>query len=295
MNPTLPKPSSSNKGYVYILYSHNSAFIKIGGTDYPPLKRIREINSSEPYKTLGPWYLHDFREVENWRKIESHLHYAFRSNLVTEVLGQKELFSISPHVAATALDGIKPEDIIGKPKVDRLFNDSAFSSYAIKLFIFTGLSNWLELQGAWTFVLFPKTGGGRYFTINIGPHEVAFSTIARSGVFPTHMILMDKLILDFPKVREWVASHSGDISLDLYTSALPRSASVHFSCSLNEALEFFKLDGVRRAVTAYWSEALIELSERSKLSTYSRYHNWNAVSQIHRRVSRSNITNLGRA
>ncbi len=63
------------KGHVYILVSPNSDYIKIGGTNFPPSMRIMEINSTEPYKSLGPWSLHDFRQVADWKKVESHLHY----------------------------------------------------------------------------------------------------------------------------------------------------------------------------------------------------------------------------
>jgi hypothetical protein len=31
----------NTQGYVYILTSPNTNFIKIGGTDYPPIKRIK--------------------------------------------------------------------------------------------------------------------------------------------------------------------------------------------------------------------------------------------------------------
>ena len=42
------------EGHVYVLTSPQSPFIKIGGTTHAPLKRIREINACEPYKSLGP-------------------------------------------------------------------------------------------------------------------------------------------------------------------------------------------------------------------------------------------------
>ena len=86
----------NNEGYVYILTSPNTEYIKIGGTDYPPLKRIREINSIEPYQSLGPWTLADFRQVSDWRSVEYFLHYAFRSKLNKKVEQQKELFKVSP-------------------------------------------------------------------------------------------------------------------------------------------------------------------------------------------------------
>jgi len=44
------------------------------------------------------------------------------------------------------------------------------------------------------------------------------------------------------------------------------------------------LDGVRRALIAYWNEALVRMNESSKMSSYAKYHNWNAVVQIIKRI-----------
>lgn len=274
----------SNAGYVYVLTSSQTNLIKIGGTDYPPLKRIREINSTQPYKNLGPWTLADFRQVTDWRATEYALHYTFRSKFAQEVSGQRELFRLSQQAASEHLQKIDSAQILGKPKVDRLFQDEVFAAFILKLFSFTGLTHWLDQQGAWTFVLFPSTNRGRYFTINIGPHEVAFSTLPRKMAPAVHMILMDKLILDFEEVGHWLRNHSGGISENAYASALPRSASIHFEGTFNDVNEFFRLDGVRRALIAYWSEALIGLKERDSLSAFSRFHNWNAVAEIHTRL-----------
>ena len=185
------------------------------------------------------------------------------------------------------LNVIDPAKIIKKPKIDRMFHDQEFSDYILKLFRFTGLMNWLDIQGSWTFVLFPKTVSGRYFTINIGRHEVAFSTLSEKNEVPIHMILMDKLILDFEKVRKWIRDHNGEIVEDNYASALPRSASILFEGGFEAATEFLKLEGVRRASIAYWSEALIGLKDRSAQSLYARHHNWNAVAEIRSRLNLS--------
>ncbi|MBS1967044.1 MAG: GIY-YIG nuclease family protein [Chloroflexi bacterium SZAS-1] len=270
----------ANLGYVYVLLSPNTDCIKIGGTDYPPLKRIREINTTEPYKSLGPWSLADFRQVTHWREIEYVLHYTFRSKLDTRIPSQKELFHVSIQDVTAKMNEIDPSNIIRKPKVDRLFQDDAFLYYIVKLFSFTGLLHWLDIQGAWTFVLFPKTTGGRYFTINIGQHEVAFSTLEKRGEQSVHMILMDKLILDFSNVLHWIDIHNGTISLDSYATALPRSAAVRFEGNFEDVQTFLTLDGVRRALIAYWNEALIRLKERNKLSIYAKHHDWNAVAKI---------------
>jgi len=65
-----------------VLVSPINEYVKIGGTDYMPIKRIKEINASDPYKSLGPRSIHDFRQVTNWRKVEYSLHYIFRSKPV---------------------------------------------------------------------------------------------------------------------------------------------------------------------------------------------------------------------
>jgi hypothetical protein len=186
---------------------------------------------------------------------------------------------------SAALNELDPQLIVKRPVVDRLFQDVEFSDFILRLFVFTGLLNWIELQGAWTLVLFPRTGGGRYFTINIGSHEVAYSSLPRGEVHkPVHAIVMDRLIYDFPKVASWVKARGGDFADDQYASALPRSVSVAFYGEFAEALAFLQLDGVRRALIAYWAEAIIGIQERGSMSVFSRFHNWNAVAEIRARL-----------
>ena len=275
--------TTTKVGNVYILTSSNSEFIKIGGTDHPPLKRIKEINGVDPYRTLGPWVLADFRQVNDWRKVEYWLHYAYRSHLVSEIAGQRELFRLPAHIARDKLNEIDPELILKKPLIDRMFQDAEFAQFIERLFAFTGLTNWLDIQGAWTFVLFPNTAGGRYYTLNIGRHEVAYSTLPR-GDMPTHAIVLDRLIYDFPEVINWVMMRQGGANDDMYASGLARSVSLHFKGSFADGMEFFALNGVRRALIAYWSEALIGLKERTSSSIHARHHNWNAVAEINARL-----------
>jgi len=285
-NSIIDKNMDKSVGYVYILTSPKTDCIKIGGTDYPPLKRIKEINTTEPYKSLAPWSLADFRQVKDWRKVEYNLHYIFRSNLDTSIDNQKELFHVPIQDASKILDEIDIDQIVHKPKIDRMFQDEKFLNYLSNLFVFTGLMNWLNLQGAWTFVLFPSTSGGRYFTINIGPHEVAFSTLGRKKLKQQNMILVDKLIFDFGQVINWIMRHNGTITVDRYATALPRSTSIIFEGSFDDVNEFLSLDGVRRALIAYWNEALIRMKEKNTLSVYARYHNWNAVAKLHRLIEK---------
>lgn len=277
-----------NRGHVYILTSANSELIKIGGTDYPPMRRIRAINAAEPYRSLGPWTLYDFREVRDWRRVEYNLHYAFRSKLAKTPGGQRELFQVPPSRARRELEVLDPDQVVNKPKIDRMFQDQEFSQFLCRLFTFTGILNWIDMQGAWTFVLFPSTAGGRYYTINIGRHEVAFASLPDpTGEGCYHSFVLDILIRDFGEVRRWVEEHGGSFRSDAYASALQRSLSVGFAGTFGDALDFLRLPGVRRALLAYWSEALIELQERGSGSAFSRFHNWNAVALLRKRIQSS--------
>lgn len=84
--------------------------------------------------------------------------------------------------------------------------------------------------------------------------------------------------------RSGSKKHNGTISTKTYATALPHSASIQFDGTFSDALELFSLDGVRRALIAYWHEALIKKSEENKMSSYERYHNYNAVARIMERV-----------
>lgn len=276
------------QGYVYILTSRNSELVKIGGTNIGPMKRLREINTTEPYRSLGPWALDDFRQVKNWRMVECDLHYVFRSKLVREPVNQKELFRIAPSKARERLESLRPEQLVGKSKVDRLFQEAEFARFLMRLFSFSGLLNWLHAQEAWAFVLFPRTSGGRHYTINIGRHEVAFAAqqdLDGHGAIFYHSIVMDRLICDFPKVVRWVTKHGGTLRSGVYASALPRAISAGFSGTFDDALEFLSLEGVRRALIAYWHESLTVLEERGSRSVFARHHNWNAVAELRRRMT----------
>jgi hypothetical protein len=91
------------QGFVYILVSPNSNYVKIGGTERPISERLRDINGSSPYSDHGPWELSDFLYVTDWRLVEGQMHGHFRSNAVRDVTGTRELFSVPPHEARTRL------------------------------------------------------------------------------------------------------------------------------------------------------------------------------------------------
>ena len=276
--------TASPSGHVYILTSAHSRFIKIGGTAHAPLKRIREINACTPYKAHGPWTLHDFRQVTDWRNVESQLHYALRSKLVTSILGQKEIFDVAAQNASDYLAELDPSLIVKKPTIDRMFQDAEFAVYMEKLFRTTAILNWLDIQGGWTFSLFPSTAGGRYFTLNIGRHEVAFSSLATPQWPTVHMVYMDQLVYDFEETHRWLSAHSGELSEDRYASSKGHSVAVFFSGTMVDAAEFLDLPGVRRAILAYWGESLAQLQDQGSQSLFARYHHWNAVAELRRRI-----------
>ena len=97
---------------------------------------------------------------------------------------------------------------------------------------------------------------------------------------------MDRLILDFGEVINWITLHKGTFKVDHYATALSRSVSIRFPGSFNNVNEFLGLNGVRRALIAYWNEALIRLKEKDSLSLYARFHNWNAVAQLYYKIQK---------
>jgi hypothetical protein len=268
-------------GYVYVLVSANSEYVKIGKTEKHPFLRLKEINLSENYSDSGPWDVSDSRQVRDCQAVETQLHRRFQDRRVRIDTGADELFAVAPVEARRALDEIDADMLTKREVVDRLTGDRDFSLYIAKLFAFSGLPAWLNIQGAWTFALYPSTGRGRFFTLNIGTHEVAFSALAQTdSAHPIHMLVVDRLINDFQQVRRWLEEHGGGMEPAPYASALPRATSLHYACEFAEAEKVLALDGVRRALIAYWTEALIGLRERGSLSLFARSHNYNAVARI---------------
>jgi hypothetical protein len=84
------------QGFVYVLVSPNSNFIKIGGTERPISERLRRINGAESYSDHGPWELSDFPHVTDWRLVEGELHRHFQKHNFRDVVGTRELFSAPP-------------------------------------------------------------------------------------------------------------------------------------------------------------------------------------------------------
>lgn len=273
-------------GFVYILTSPNSPFVKIGGTEFPPAKRLREINSTDPYARHGPWLISDFRQVKDWQAVEAALHAAFATRRHITIVGARELFDV-PVVAARAdLERLEPAQLVHHDAVDKMCQDRAFALYLEKLFRFSGLASWLHTQGSWTVSLFPRTGAGRrYFTLNIGSHEVAYSTRwGEDGHGLTHSIVVDRLIHDYPELAAWLSDRRGSLQSAPYATARDRATSVTFDGTFPDAELLFAKPGMRRALIAYWSDALIDLHERDVQSVHAQHHNYNAVAALMQRL-----------
>jgi len=267
------------KGFVYILISPNSDAIKIGGTEQPIAERLRGINSTKSYADHGPWQLSDFHHVTDWRLVEGHLHRHFKERNVRDIAGVQELFCVPPHEARKKLRETDPELRFDFERTKRLLKNPDVRLYLYRLFQLSGLFGNLDIQGAWTLSSLPSTAGGRWFTLNIGTHEVAFSTLKEdSGKF-WHYLILDRLILDFPETIIWIGLHGGEVREADYKSA-ERALIINFQEDFANAEKIFQMPGVRRALVAYWSEALADLRERQTNSVYARFHSYDAVSEL---------------
>jgi hypothetical protein len=154
------------QGFVYILVSPNSNNVKIGGTERPISERLRDINGTSPYSDHGPWELSDFLYVTDWRLVEGEMHRHFQSNAVRNVTGTRELFSIPPHEARTRLALTNSSLRIDHERTEQIFSNRDVKLYLFRLFELSGLFGNVDIQGAWTLTLLPKTNGGRWFTLN---------------------------------------------------------------------------------------------------------------------------------
>lgn len=269
-----------SKGFVYVLISPNSDYVKIGGTGNPISQRIRQINGTTLYVDHGPWELSDFLHITDWRLVEGAMHKHFHKNKVHNVEGTRELFTVTPHAAREQLRRTESTLRIGNDKTEELFKNSDVRLYLYRLFQFSGLFGNIDIQGAWTLSVLPHTAGGRWFTLNIGSHEVAFSTRKSVEEKFSHYILLDRLILDYPETVIWIGHHNGFVDDAEYATARERAVLIRFDDSFANAERIFKLPGLRRAMIAYWSESLADLRERDAKSSFSRFHSYDAVAEL---------------
>ena len=267
------------QGFVYILVSPNSNYVKIGGTERPISERLRDINGTSPYADHGPWDLSDFLYVTDWRLVEGEMHRHFQSNAVRDVSGTRELFATPSHEARMRLRSTNSVLRIDHERTEQIFSNRDVKLYLFRLFELSGLFGNVDIQGSWTVTLLPKTNGGRWFTLNIGSHEVAFSTKNASEGKVQHFIVLDRLILEYPETIIWIGKRDGSVEVAEYVAA-ERAVVVNFTESFANAERLFALPGVRRALIAYWAEALADLRQRKAKSVYARYHSYDAVSKL---------------
>jgi hypothetical protein len=243
-------------------------------------KRLREINGTASYADHGPWELSDFLHVTDWQLVEKGLHRHFQKNQVRDAIGTRELLELPPHAAREQLRLTDVSLRVDLEKTDQVFQNRDLSLFLYRLFQLSGLFGSLDIQGAWTLSLLPSTAGGRWFTLNIGPHEVAFSTRRTIENKLSHYLVLDRLILDYPETIIWLGKRDGDVRDTEYTSARERAVLVSFSEDFANAEKVFKLPGIRRSLTAYWSEALADLRQRGAKSVFARYHSYDAVAEL---------------
>jgi T5orf172 domain-containing protein len=267
------------QGFVYVLVSPNSNYIKIGGTERPISERLRGINGTLSYSDHGPWELSDFLHVTDWRLVEGEMHRHFQERNVRDAVGARELFNIPPHEARQKLRLTDASLRVGHERTDDLFANRSVRLFLFRLFQLSGLFGNLDIQGSWTLSVLPKTKGGRWFTLNIGPHEVAFSTRKSIAEKFTHFLVLDRLILEYPETIIWVGKREGAVQDAEYVGA-DRAVVINFDEDFANAEKFFGLPGVRRALIAYWAEVLADLRQRDAKSVFARYHSYDAVSQL---------------
>jgi hypothetical protein len=140
----------------------------------------------------------------------------------------------------------------------------------------SGLFGNLDIQGAWSLRLLTKTLGGTWFTLNIGSHAVAFSLRSNKSA---HYLSVDRLIKDYVESVRWIREHDGEIHKSPYSVA-EHAVQINFDATFANAEKIFGLPGMRRALVAYWSDALADLRERSAKSSYARHHSYDAVAEL---------------
>jgi hypothetical protein len=267
------------QGFVYILVSPNSNYIKIGGTEKPISVRLRAINGTMPYADHGPWELSDFLHVTDWQLVERGLHKHFQKVHIKDVMGTRELFDVPPHEARKQLRLTDGTLRIEHDKTQQIFHNRDLSLFLFKLFQLSGLFGNLDIQGAWTLNILPPTWGGLWFTLNIGSHAVAFTPRKLANGKFSHHLSLDRLIVDYPETVIWIGRHNGEVHESPYRGA-KRAVQINFDADFADAEKLFRLPGIRRALVAYWSESLADLRERSAKSSYAKHHSYDAVAEL---------------
>jgi hypothetical protein len=260
-------------------------FVKIGLTRTSPAQRIREVNASKTYGPLGKWMQIDVRVVRNVSLCERALHIKYRERLVRDDPAMRELFHLTPEEAREALSSIPEVQLARDVPVNRLRVRPDFMHYLMGIFRTSGLETFRDLQESWTFSLFPSTGGGRFFTLNIDRHEVAFSfPVKDRDDVAGHCVVVDEMVARDKEAMNWLKKVDGWMKPTPYASNWGQSVALHFEASFDQAAGLSQISGFRRALVAYWYDALLRMRDGKKRSLFARFHDYDAVSEVFRHL-----------
>jgi hypothetical protein len=254
--------------------------VKIGLSENAPHLRAKALGGSGNYANLGPWEVVDYREVLDMRATEGALHARFAAQRHDHGC-TRELFDVPAEQAVTALRETSEGGLVRGDLVGRMRHDPDLVRYLTTSFRATGLDQFLDCQEMWTLSLYPSTAGGRLFTVNIDRHEVAYAAILPGEGTAVFMLHADILIADIPsETSNWFEARRGDVIAGAYACGDERGVSLTWECTLSEAGAVFGLPLMRRALVAYWHDALLDLRDRGKRSVFARHHNHNAVQEL---------------
>ena len=271
--------SASGRGFVYVMRSPAVTWTKIGLSARAPHFRARELSADPVCGALGPWEVIDYRQVEEMRASELALHRHLQARWVPHG-SARELFDVPPEVAVAKLIEVAGATLSRGDLIGRLRLEPDLVRYLLRLFRETGLSQFLDLQEAWTLSLFPATAGGREFTINIDRHEVAYAARLRGSDDHVFMLFADALIGDADAAMGWFEARKGEATVTDYRSALDRGVAMTWVGTMADAAGVFDLPFLRRALLAYWYDSLLSMRDRGARSMQARFHNHNAVQEL---------------
>ncbi len=267
-----------------MLGSDAHTFHKIGLTTTSPAQRIKEINRDSTYGPFGPWYEIDVRKVRSVTQVESSLHRHLRGKRSLSIPRAREVFEVARDEARAALSIIPESDLADSVPIHKLMVEPDFINYLMALFKNSGLENFRDIQESWTFSLFPKTAGGRFFTLNIDRHEVAFAQPLKDSEFRYFSIVVDESVRRDREFKKKLKPLAGTMSKTPYVSNWGSAISVNFAASFDEAARLFEVTAFRRALVGYWYDALLRMRDLGTRSLHAKHHNYGAVSEIFRHM-----------
>lgn len=193
---------------------------------------------------------------------ELTLHRRFRAARVAHGTAA-DLFDVPVAGAVAALLDVAEADLVRGDLIGRLPLERDRVVYLHALFRATGLTQFLDLQEAWTLSLYPSTAGGRHFTISIDRHEVAFAAPIRGEDASAFMVYLDRRVIEGRTVSRWFKTRNGHLRTGHYASARKGGCAAEWIGTMADALDFFALPMIRRALVAYWYDALLSLRDRA--------------------------------